>query len=104
MQEDKNLVNFKKWLPEVVPYFEKINEEEMKKLFELYEEVEISKQTLDNIFDMAFNHNSAHIDYGNDFSKVMERINRKTRFLDEYIKQLENKYVEKNELETEIHK
>ena len=53
---------------------------------------------------MAFNHNSAHIDYGNDFSKVMERINRKTRFLDEYIKQLENKYVEKNEIETEIHK
>ncbi len=102
MQENNNLINFKKWLPEVVPYFEKLNEEEIKKLLELYEEVETNKQTLDNIYDMALNHNSAHIDYGNDFSKVMERLNRKTRFLDEYIKQLENKYVETNK--TEIHK
>ena len=53
---------------------------------------------------MAFNHNSAHIDYGNDFSKVMDKINKKTRFLDEYIKQLENKYFETKEMKTEIQK
>ena len=84
--------NFKSWLIEVVPYFDKLTEGEINQLHDCYFEVESNKETLDNIYDLAFNKNSAGIDYGNDFSKVMNKINRANRLLKEKLEELNSKY------------
>ena len=89
MQEDK----FKSWMIKEVPYFDKLSEEEINQLYECYFELKSSQKTLDNIYDLALNHNSAGIDFGNDFSKVMNKINRANRILKEKLDELNSKYL-----------
>ena len=89
---EENQENFQEWLVGNLPYNESLNQEEINELKELYRKVNSYQKITNNIMNLALHHNTAEIDYGNDYQKALNDLGRANMRLETYKQQLDLNY------------